>query len=246
MSSAIDIFRHVPLTDARQQIRLLRFVGDLDPGNPQELECELFVCNRETSPVYHVISYTWSESEVTTNIMINDKSTQIPTVCEIALRQALHDFGGEGNYWIDAVCINRHDESERRHQVARLSQVYQDARRVLCGAGARRERAHADDSLDDRLLGADALLTWMRASCQLQQTVLDLLEMPLDRSYSHDGDLQGRLALEYEAFLRLRRRYFSVAWAHREALLAPNSSASCDMAHSQRSLPTPENLPPSA
>ncbi|KAI0175214.1 heterokaryon incompatibility protein-domain-containing protein [Pestalotiopsis sp. NC0098] len=232
MSSAIDIFRYVPLTDARQQIRLLRFVGGHDPGSAHELECELFVCNRETSPVYHVISYTWSESEVTTHIMVNGKRVQIPTVCEIALRQVLHDFGGEGNYWVDAVCINRQDEFEKRHQVARLSQIYQDARRVLCGASARQERGHADEFLlDERLFGADALLTWMRASCRLEQTVLDLLETPLDRSYAHDGDPHGRLALEYEAFLRFRRRYFSVAWAHREALLAPSLSAGCDLTH---------------
>lgn len=251
MSSEADIFRHVPLTDTRQQIRLLRFVGDYDDLGAHELKCELFVCNREAAPVYHVISHVAGGGgsgsndddlgSVTTSISINGRRVQIPLSCENAFRKGLRSLGGGGAadayYWMNELCINRKDELETQHQVARLTQVYRDATRVLQVRGGMTEAAAAARAPpppveEPLLLTNGELKTWMRDVWCLEDEVSDLLESAWDRLDSYDDSQLARLTRVRDIFRHFRLRYSSrVRSQQHESLWDQRLSEYCEFNH---------------
>ena len=47
--------------------------------------------------------------------------------------------------WVDAVCINQNDSTEKSRQVAMMSIIYKSARRVICWLG------QADESIGDAM-----------------------------------------------------------------------------------------------
>lgn len=130
---------HVPLDQSTRQIRLLRFVG-LGAGTAP-IHCRLATYNLDHRPSFVALSYTWGDAQPCREIILNGEV--------FLLRQNLHSallvlreknlkqgtYWNGHLYWIDAICINQQDDSERSHQVNMMGSIYSEACFVLVWLG---------------------------------------------------------------------------------------------------------------
>jgi hypothetical protein len=89
---------------------------------------------------YAALSYTWGDSNLSRQILINDYIFRVTDNLEEYLRAWVEDptppyFG----IWIDAICINQQDLEERSVQVKRMRDIYQQAFVVAAWLGAEEE-----------------------------------------------------------------------------------------------------------
>ena len=156
-----------------------------------------------TTPVYSCLSYTWGDEVETQTICINGLSFRVRHnlwMFLVAARKQCSDHGGlrlrklsdEGNYdtyglhrscdiclWIDALCIGQSNNSERGHQVQRMSEIYKGAQLVLIWLSLNsddesvlqqihqfehRERLKTD-TLIDELVAADSMIGRAGSTC---------------------------------------------------------------------------------
>ena len=116
-----------PLDEGKREIRLLH----LRPRNRTRelLDCTLETVSLNSHSFYETISYTWGAQTTQRKIRLNGHDCSIPSSALDAL-QALQFPDMERILWIDAVCINQADDTERGQQVALMRDVYRQARRT--------------------------------------------------------------------------------------------------------------------
>lgn len=139
-------YRYTPL-GAGRQIRLLR----LKPGEESaEIRISIFDVNLDHQPDYEALSYTWGDPGNTIRIICNEDgdSLLVTQNCQAALRR-LRFKTEERTLWIDAVCIDQNNISERGQQVQLMSEIYRQAKRVL---------AYLGEASDDSDIGMDFVL----------------------------------------------------------------------------------------
>lgn len=125
-------FRHQPLP-GDNYIRLIEVLDVTD----ESVRCRLTCWPISNAPLYIAISYTWGDSDVLKSITLNDQRLEITQNCEYVLRQARWYSGSRpGYYWVDAICIDQQNTPEKNEQVARMGDIYRDARCVLACVGA--------------------------------------------------------------------------------------------------------------
>ncbi|KAF4995911.1 hypothetical protein FDECE_12640 [Fusarium decemcellulare] len=97
----------------------------------------------EDLPRYYALSYTWGppsigEAEYDDDdkvpILLNRKYLRVFPNLYDALLQLHHSYRGVP-FWIDAICINQHDSTERAAQVGIMNQIYRRADRVIIWLG---------------------------------------------------------------------------------------------------------------
>lgn len=131
---------HTPLRDPASEIRLLRA---LNKGVDDPLTYELRTVKfnpRHVFQAYYAISYTWGHNEDPRTITINGHDFVVSQNCYYALWQARLHYKN-CSIWIDVICINQTDLSEKSAQVAIVGEIYRQASCVLACVGP-----HADDS----------------------------------------------------------------------------------------------------
>ena len=125
-------FHHEPLDHSRSSIRLIR----IEPGLSARGLVRCKISHQTIETKYTCLSYRWGDDDRSTSrtILLNEES--------FIVRQNLYDFlhlacteprwsdVTQRNYWIDALCINQSDCSERNHQVAQMGHTFASARRV--------------------------------------------------------------------------------------------------------------------
>ena len=103
-----------------------------------ELICDIVVVNLADRPVYEALSYTWANSSgdasLSSKLICFGHIIPITGNCEAALRR-LRLQNRNRRLWIDAICINQCDASEKSHQVRLMSQIYTNASQVLAYLG---------------------------------------------------------------------------------------------------------------
>lgn len=88
----------------------------------------------ESAPQYEALSYTWGTDEPRTSILLEGQPLLIKPNLEGALRH-LRLPTQVRRLWIDAICINQSDLSERSRQVQYMRLVYKHAARVIVWLG---------------------------------------------------------------------------------------------------------------
>jgi hypothetical protein len=103
---------------------------------PAQISCILYSVNLITRPPFVALSYMWGTDSATKEILINSKC--------FLVRQNLWDFlvrmqQAEMRYrvplWIDAICIDQSEITERNHQVSLMGEIYTNARLVISWLG---------------------------------------------------------------------------------------------------------------
>lgn len=126
-----------PLQQVCKEIRFLRIL----PGSLEdEVQCILEVASLQDDPQYYALSYTWGDPKDTRQIMVNGAARDVTRNLESALRHlrsletSLIDLDNVP-IWIDALCINQDDVSERNQQVSIMDEIYSKTARVIIWLG---------------------------------------------------------------------------------------------------------------
>lgn len=125
-------FCYAPLDQASCEIRLL--VLSATRHADHRLQGRLIIKSLDASPKYEALSYTWGlPSESNFKIWVNGILVPVRRNLLCALRVLRRPQ--ERVLWIDALCINQNDESEKSHQVGLMRDIYMRATRVLSWLG---------------------------------------------------------------------------------------------------------------
>ncbi|KAK5114380.1 hypothetical protein LTR85_010202 [Meristemomyces frigidus] len=128
---------------ALHTVRLNLVIRDLpeqDPNSPAVL--------------YSALSYVWGNQDTRHTIAIDHTTFEVGENLFAALCHLLGRFVPP--YWIDAICINQNDDTEKEGQLKQMGDVYRKARRVIVWLGpGDAERGKAMAQIDK--IGASAL-----------------------------------------------------------------------------------------
>ncbi|KAK0747074.1 heterokaryon incompatibility protein-domain-containing protein [Schizothecium vesticola] len=145
-------YHQVPFQDACKEIRLLSLSPSPTWSSP--LQCRLSTTAlADSSHPFTALSYVWGAATTTpqsiqiTTASTNPASSTLPitTSLETALRY-LRDPTSPTTLWIDQICINQGDPTEKAIQVGLMGTVYAAATQVLVWLGP---AAHGSDLVMD-------------------------------------------------------------------------------------------------
>ena len=204
-------FQYRPLVGSRD-IRLIRFL------QADSLACTLMQINLDKSPPYVALSYTWGTSLPKHVIHIDGKEFTVSDNLYAAL-EMLQRTGTTRFIWIDAICINQTDLTERSAQVSLMNAIYRSADRVVVWLG---------QAADDSDFAIETMQTWAkmipRSSEQYWEKVASI--KPSDLTFcGPSGTTAHRAWLAIRALWE--RGWWRRAWIVQEATLsAPERLAS--------------------
>ncbi|KAJ8116605.1 hypothetical protein OPT61_g2010 [Boeremia exigua] len=144
-----------------RDIRLVRLIPDPDADEASPTECCLSRECLDDLPPYYALSYVWGDPDLTETIRCNGEPLEVTVNLAKALRRLRQGFvppessrskqrvrltrrGSPVPYvepaphylfWIDAICINQQNVTERSHQVQLMKDVYSRARGVVVWLG---------------------------------------------------------------------------------------------------------------
>lgn len=134
MATKCNPIIHQSISKASRQIRLLRILSDT---STEDIECSLDVYEIDTAPSYTAISYTWGPIAPECQIIINGAKTTVRENCRSALRLArFHRASLPAHLWIDAICIDQQNLTEKSHQVQMMADIYAKADPVFVSLGS--------------------------------------------------------------------------------------------------------------
>lgn len=101
------------------------------------VSCFSVVQQLDTAEPFTGLSYVWGDEKDTLPIILNNKVVQVTRNLATALRHIEHDRGrlGVRIFWVDALCINQKDNSEKSRQVQMMGDIYKRATRVFAWLG---------------------------------------------------------------------------------------------------------------
>ncbi len=131
---------YTPLHSEKKELRLIK----LFPGRHNgPVKCELLPPQplEEASSTYLALSYCAGDPNVTTSIQVNQLSFNAFANLEVALRrlrassEEIERRRQHQLLWVDQVCIDQSNPTERAHQVGFMREIYQEAERVIIWLG---------------------------------------------------------------------------------------------------------------
>ena len=124
-------YQYRPLDTDRASIRLIK----LQPGQTIDaLHCEIEHVSLQDSPIYDALSYSWGISADDIDLISPEGSFKIRQSIEQALKQLRHP-GTQRRLWIDVVCINQGDSTEKGQQVQMMHRIYSQAATTVAWLG---------------------------------------------------------------------------------------------------------------
>ncbi|KAK3352890.1 heterokaryon incompatibility protein-domain-containing protein [Lasiosphaeria hispida] len=125
-------YEYAPIRDPRA-IRLLK----LSPAGGDLARASLQIYPLDEIPDFYAVSYMWGSSDRVSNLDISEDEGElgghipITKSCQNVLT-SLAPGGKEPRYlWIDAVCINQEDSTEKETQIPLMGDIYRGASHVL-------------------------------------------------------------------------------------------------------------------
>ena len=201
-----NTFNYSALPD--DSIRLLKISSNA-AGN---IFCEVSNVIFAQAPRFYALSYTWGTDEATESILCNGLAMQIKANLHDAIRTLFNPpISLDLPIWIDAVCINQHDDEEKAVQVSRMGDIYRKAHQVVAWLGP-----SGQDS--------DLAMDWFeRLSVALPQIQFPPLLHEFGKYGLPEADDTVWLAIGYF----FRRPWFGRLWTFQEAVLASDLLMIC-------------------
>ena len=129
------LFEHEPSANRGSEIRLLRILTGLVDD---DVKVEIVHTSVGDAPLFIAISYTRGDEKDCRFLRIDTKRLRVRSNCYYALRQARLYYAGE-DVWIDSICINQSDVTEKSIQVRFMGDIYSKATLVLVSLGPHAE-----------------------------------------------------------------------------------------------------------
>jgi len=135
---ASDTYPGGPLES--DQIRLIR----VRPGAwTDPIVCDLYNTrntNENDKPIhYYALSYVWGSRGVTREVILAGCPHNVTVNLERALRYYRYHYSQGIDLWVDALCIDQSNLTERTHQVQLMGQIYSKCQKVVIYLGDRLE-----------------------------------------------------------------------------------------------------------
>jgi hypothetical protein len=176
------------------------------------LECKLHEVRKNDQPRFEALSYTWGAAIFPERLLVTETTLCLIHIAENLFQalQALRLPQSSRKLWIDAVCINQQDTSEKGHQVKQMRDIYQDAERVIVWLGRKDCVAGAEELLrigrDCKLYGFEKIFPFpLKIHDHFAAENLERLIQTCN------GDAVGEL---------LDREWFERVWIVQEFILA--------------------------
>ena len=148
-------FKYLPLDPSKQEIRLISLLPRSQESQSDQVCCTLEHASLEDDLRYSALSYVWGLPGITQPILVNGFIFEAPANLESALRHRQHD-SEVVTLWVDAICINQRDDTEKTQQVMQMDLIYTRAMKVLVWLGPPSEDSDlAIDKLE--ALGKEAI-----------------------------------------------------------------------------------------
>ncbi|KAF2139470.1 uncharacterized protein K452DRAFT_232719, partial [Aplosporella prunicola CBS 121167] len=131
--SILEDFQHEPLDLEQDTFRLL----DIDGVSSRGLvECTIRLRNRDDiSCSYNALSYAWGSEEQPGWIILNRRRFRVRKNLLQFLQSTTSHAKARRNLWIDAICIDQGNVSEKNHQVNQMADIYRNATTVFVWLG---------------------------------------------------------------------------------------------------------------
>jgi len=126
-------FQYRPLPQGSKAIRVL----EICPGRKKdEIKCSLQYCSfpPADSAACEPLSYCWGDQRDKVPITVDGCAVEVTRNLHAALIR-LRLENEKRRLWVDAVCINQNDDSEKSDQVNMMREIYQHGARTLVWLG---------------------------------------------------------------------------------------------------------------
>ena len=129
-------YNYVPLARPWHQIRLLTVFPSRDPHSDIQVSLSIHMIPLSDAshgeklwarlwlPSYCAISYRWLRDSSGLYILIDGRRLRVHETVYNALRSFRSYASTPLHHWIDCVCINQEDETERSQQVSLMPEIY--------------------------------------------------------------------------------------------------------------------------
>jgi hypothetical protein len=175
-------------------------------------------------PDYNALSYVWGEPSAEDPILILDGQ---PLQIRASLWQALEELMARVStirLWIDQICINQDNETEKQQQVQLMSKIYSNAQRVIGWLGSHANDSHLAFKLF-LLLGRTSVTNDQQVDLELQRAA-DVL-MKTGHFHSLEDLFHPKRSLMQAATSLVQRPWFHRLWIIQEVTLASNLELFC-------------------
>lgn len=124
-----------------REIRVITLLPDADY---KPIRCTLEHVSLDEEPEYEALSYTWGPDEINAALLINGKSVGVRRNLLCALyhfRQKIElpnptiENPKPLKLWIDALCIDQNNDSERSSQVRMMGSIYENCKKLRIWLG---------------------------------------------------------------------------------------------------------------
>lgn len=141
MSSSL--YSRVPLQTNRFDVRMLYLIG---PPDSSPLRFGFVTTTGAAVRVYFALSYEWGTAASDSRIIIDDHEVKIrESLCaalqriartiDTELKPGTIEFSTPRYIWVDALCIDQSNDSERTHQVGLMRSIHNCAYKVFVWLG---------------------------------------------------------------------------------------------------------------
>lgn len=178
MTKSSGKYLHRPLDKITADIRIARLM----PGKKDEpIACQIEHMDLSTDTNFEAVSYCWGDASITKPITLEGHLYPVTLNLHSCL-QHLRREDEPRNLWIDSICINQSDNTEKSREVGRMRDIYARAKQVLVWVGDYEPYTKAD----------------------VQEVFSYAQALSEDYDYSQDGAIIARIG--YKQLWRLRRK----------------------------------------
>ncbi|KAK3985284.1 heterokaryon incompatibility protein-domain-containing protein [Cladorrhinum sp. PSN332] len=188
-----------------KQIRLVQLLPSSTVSD--DIVFNLLTVSLASNPEYIALSYVWGNPAATSCIAVNGVPFQATTNLVAALRQIrLKDEPVV--LWIDAICINQNDKTEKSTQIQLMRDIYQSARAVTVWLGEA-------DIHTERAIKIMSFTAYLSRSGTGSDTILEAMEATM-----REEDIAALISF-------LQRDWWSRIWVIQEVAVAPRALFLC-------------------
>ena len=187
----------------------------LMPGQThEEIEARLSIVSLDSKPRYEALSYVWGDPNVARTILLNGHTFRITENLEAALRR-LRRLQEERIFWVDAICVNQQDLSERKFQVSLMVDIYTGCRCCTVWLGEEEATTEKAMHLIQSMASDSHVQTW---TCFLRE-----YRASLEAHQGSKNDLKAFLQSNGGIFKPLehlfQKSWWSRSWTVQELIL---------------------------
>ncbi|KAH8590187.1 heterokaryon incompatibility protein-domain-containing protein, partial [Bisporella sp. PMI_857] len=198
-------FTYSALDLAGPTFRLIRLLPGL---SFDMIECEMIEARLEglgdTIP-YEALSYTWGQDGKNKCIEVNGCSFPVTANLHLALLHLRHR-SSDRLLWVDAICINQSDPTERGHQVKQMRYIYQEAEQVLIWLGS---------ATNDTDIAMSTMMDLQQISLRGNSNWRQLADILLDTDLTHPR-ISLKIRRRFGAQELISRPWFNRVWILQE------------------------------